>query len=130
VVSVHNISIYEKLDSLITRFQKKKSILDIYVLQREGLFYAGSKTEPEVTEVISPMVASIMSTTSQLNQFLQIEDSTWTVFTGKLHSIIIIPFGESFLLMLKVKTRGYSKKLKKYIYNNVRSLNTWLETHI
>ena len=92
------------------------------------MFYAGSKNEVEITEIISPMVASIMNTTSQMNGILDMGKSSQAMFKGKRYSIVIIPFGEKFLLMLKVKTRGYSKKLKRYIYNNVRSLNKWLNT--
>ena len=130
VIRMDHISLNEKLCSLINRFQKKSSILDTYILQREGLFCAGSKTNLEITEIISPMVASIMNTTSQMNGFLQTEEASQTIINGKKYAIIIIPFGERFLMMLKVKTRGFSKKLKRYIYSNVRSLNKWLETRV
>jgi predicted regulator of Ras-like GTPase activity (Roadblock/LC7/MglB family) len=125
-----HISLNEKLSALINRFQKKSSILDTYVLQQEGLFFNGSKTNPETTEIISPMVASIMNTTSHMNEILKTGESSQAIFKGKKYSIIIIPFGEGFLLIIKVKTRGFTKKLKRYIYSNVRSLNKWLETRI
>ena len=123
-------SVNEKVTSLIKRFQKKTAIIDTYVFQQEGLFYAGSKNDSEITEIVTPMVASIMNTAFQMDEFLQIGEFFHARFSGKKHSLIIIPFGERFLLMVKVKTHGFSKKLKRYIYSNVRSLNRWLETRI
>jgi len=118
----------EKITSLIVQFQKKTGIVDSLLLQREGLFFKGSRNDPTYTEIIPAMIASIMNTGLQMQEVLEMEEAFTLIFQGKKRSICTFPLGEKFFLVLIIKSQALNRSLKRYISRKIRNLNRWLET--
>ena len=125
---MHNSSVNKRISAFIDKLQKKSAITEILVLQKDGLFYQGTSSDPLFTEILPAMSSAIMNMNIQIHDMYQLGSPWACSLQGKNQTVLMFPLSDQFFLVLLVKTPALNKQLKRYLYHQTRALSVWLHT--